>query len=441
MDFQLAIIAVPIWFCAFLLLGQTVAICLMGAGLLGLWLLKGTVVLDGLLGQDIFYSSSSYTLSIIPLYLFMAQLLLRGGVIADLFYVGHKLSGFRRFPLGAATIVTGGLLGAVSGSGSASAAALATLASPELERLGYTRRFSVGLAAIAGSLSAIIPPSLIIIVYGSITMVPVGHLFIGSIGPALLLITTYMICLALFGEVRPQNEPPSPVASPTARGAAQDVPNKGALLSFVFVLILMAMIFGGIYGGVITVGEAGAIGAFTALIGMIAMRRVNLSDVGNALSESVKVTAMLMMLVISAQIFARFLSLSRIPRMLLEFAEPLLAQPSLLVAIFMLTIFIGGMILESAALIVLLMPIITPMLQAAGVDLLWFGVLASFMISLGLLTPPVGLSSYSAASAAKVPVSEVFRSGMLFASIAGIFVTGLLILFPQIITWLPSQLG
>lgn len=437
MDTQTVIWIVAAWFTAFLFLGQAVAVCLMGAGLLGLWLLKGTAVLNGIVGPDLFYSTSSYTLSIIPLYLLMAQLLLRGGVIADLFFVGHRLAGYRRYPLGAATIITGGLLGAVSGSGSASAAALATLASPELERLGYSRRFSVGLAAISGSLSAIIPPSLIIIVYGSITMVPVGHLFIGSVGPAILVIAVYMTCLAIFGELGPVKEQ----AETTSRDRTEDAPRKGASISFIFIVLLMVMIFGGIYGGIVTVGEAGAVGAFTALIGMIAMRRVNLAGIGAALIESVKITAMLMMLVVSAQIFARFLSLSRAPRSLLETAEPLLSQPSLLVAILMLVVFLGGMILESAALIVLLMPIITPMLQAAGIDLLWFGVLASFMISLGLLTPPVGLSTYSAASAANIPVGEVFRSGMIFATIAGVVVTALLIMFPEIITWLPSHIG
>jgi C4-dicarboxylate transporter, DctM subunit len=324
----------------------------------------------------------------------------------------------------------------VSGSGSASAAALAALASPELERVGYTRRFSVALAAIAGSLSAIIPPSLIIIIYGSITMVPIGHLFIGAFGPGLLCIIVYVVCLRVFGETRPdavEGVAPSEPETPAMR--------RRSMAAFVFVVVLLFTVFGGIYGGVVTVGEAGALGAFVALVGMIAMRRVSMRDIFEALAESVKVTAMLMMLVIGAQIFARFLSFSRAPRELLALAEPLLNQQSLLLVILMSVIFLAGMILESAAVIVLLIPIILPMLQAAQIDLLWFGVMATFMIAIGLLTPPVGLSAYAAATAARYPVAQVFRPSSLFALVAAVVVGGAMIAFPGIVTWLPSHIN
>jgi C4-dicarboxylate transporter, DctM subunit len=424
-----------IWFAGFLILGQPVATVLIGAGLVGVLLWAGPQVLRGMVGQDVFFTASNYSLSIIPLYLLMAQLLVRGGVIIDLFRVGHRLAGYRRFPLGVATIITGGLLGAVSGSGSASAASLATLASPELERVGYSKRFSVALAAVAGSLSAIIPPSLIIIIYGSITMQPIGHMFIGALIPSVLCITVYILCLWLFAEIRP--DAPVGRQAPSAEDLAA---HRNSLPAFAFVLALMFVVFGGIYGGVFTVGEAGALGAFTALVGMIAMRRVGLRDIGLALTDAVKVTAMLMMLVIGAQVLARFLSFSRIPRELLALAEPLLDQPLLLLAILMLIIFVAGMILESAAVIVLLIPIILPMLQAAQVDLMWFGVMASFMIAVGLLTPPVGLSTYAAAAAARVPVTAIFRSAAPFAAFSALIVTGLMLVFPGLVTWLPSRI-
>lgn len=436
MERELVIWLVVFWFIGFLALGQAVATCLLGAGIVGVLLLMGPSVLGGLLAQDIFYTASTYSLSIIPLYLLMAQMLVRGGVIVDLFRVGHRLAGYRRFPLGVATIVTGGMLGAVSGSGSASAAALATLAGPELERVGYTWRFSVGLAAVAGSLSAIIPPSLIVIIYGSLTTVPIGHLFIGSIGPGILCIVVYVVCLRAFGEVRPG-------AVDGVRGDEPENPSEASrsVVAFLFVTFLMLVVFGGIYGGVVTVGEAGAIGAFTALVGMIVMGRVGPREIAAALADSAKVTAMLMMLVIGAQIFARFLSFSRLPCELLAMAEPLLAYPSILVAILMFVVFVAGMFLESAAVIVLLIPIILPMLQAAGVDLIWFGVMASFMISIGLLTPPVGLSAYAAATAGRVPVSQVFRKTSIFAIVVALTVPLLMMLFPGIVTWLPSRIN
>jgi len=430
------LLLVGAWFLVFLLLGQNVSSVLLGAGLLGIALWRGPRVLDGIVGADIFYTASIYSLSIIALYLVMAQLLLRGGVIVDLFRVAHRLSGWRRFPLGMATILTGGLLGAVCGSGSASAAALATLAGPELERVGYTRRYAIALAAVSGSLSAVIPPSLIVILYGSITLVPIGHLFMGLLGPGLVCMLVYIACLLFYAETQPGAQSGS-----APQGEEDAAQLRRSVHAFIFVLALLGVVFGGIYGGVITVGEAGAIGAFTALVGMVAMRRVTLRDVALSMADAVKVTGMLIMLVIGAQIMARFLAFSRVPRQLVALLEPWLGQPMLLAAFIMVLLFFAGMILESAAVIVLVVPILLPLLQAAHIDLLWFGVVACFMIALGLLTPPVGLSVYAASSAARFPVGEVFRPATVFAVVAGVVVTALMMAFPAIVTWLPARIG
>ena len=226
MDHSLIFTFVILWVTIFLLLGQAVATVMLGAGFVGLALWMGPNALMGIIGQDVYFSVSSYPLSIIPLYLLMAQMLVRGRIVGDLFRVGHRLAGYRRFPLGVATILTGGMLGAVSGSGSASAAALARLAGPELERVGYTRNFSAGLAAIAGSLSAIIPPSILLMIYGSITLVPIGHLFIGSIGPAILCILVYIICLLILAGLGMLMVPPKNITigcnNSIVEGAADD---------------------------------------------------------------------------------------------------------------------------------------------------------------------------------------------------------------------------
>ncbi|HIE93592.1 MAG TPA: TRAP transporter large permease subunit [Acidobacteria bacterium] len=247
MSQDLVIWVVVLWFVVFLVLGQHVATVLFASGLLGIALWVGPQVFDGIIGTNVFFTASTYSLSIIPLYLLMAQMLLRGGVIVDLFRVAYRLAGHRRFPLALATVVSGGLLGAVSGSGAATSAALATLASPQLVQIGYSRRMSVAVAAVAGSLSAIIPPSLIMIIYGSLTSVSIGHLFIGALLPAGLCIGVYIGCLALFGEVEP-----GMVDGRTGDGAADDGDNAGGSVpAFVFVVVLMVVVFGGIYGGVV----------------------------------------------------------------------------------------------------------------------------------------------------------------------------------------------
>ena len=429
---DLIIWVVVAWFLLFLVLGQNVATVLFGSGMVGIALWVGPQVFPGIIASNIFFTASTYSLSIIPLYLLMAQLLLRGGVVGDLFQVGYRLSGHRRFPLGLATLVSGGLLGAVSGSGAATSAALATLAAPQLEQFGYTRRMSIALAAVAGSLSAIIPPSLIMIIYGSLTAVSIGHLFIGALGPAVLCIGVYIVCLRLFGEVQSASVDgrPHPLAG--------EVVTKDSLTAVSFVVVLMVVVFGGIYGGVVTAGEAGAVGAFTALIGLVAMGRLDLSAIGLALGDSVKVTAMLMLIVIASQIFGRFLSYSQIPHELLDLVGPALDHPTLVVALLLGVFFLFGLFLESVAVMVLLVPIMTPILEVAQIDLIWFGVMASFMISLGLLTPPVGLAAYAAATASRHPVGPVFRMTSLFAVLAAVFVSGLMLWFPGVVTWLPG---
>ncbi|RRH78190.1 TRAP transporter large permease [Falsigemmobacter faecalis] len=436
MDHSLIFTFVILWVTIFLLLGQAVATVMLGAGFVGLALWMGPNALMGIIGQDVYFSVSNYPLSIIPLYLLMAQMLVRGQIVGDLFRVGHRLAGYRRFPLGVATILTGGMLGAVSGSGSASAAALARLAGPELERVGYTRNFSAGLAAISGSLSAIIPPSILLMIYGSITLVPIGHLFIGSIGPAVLCILVYIVCLRFMGETIPgvpDRVAPLEEEDPDAL--------RRSYIAIAFICVLMGVVFGGIYGGIFTVGEAGGLGAFTALTGVVLMRRVSFKDVAHGLMDAAKISAMLLMIIMAAQVFGRFMSISRVPRLLVEFTEPLQAYPVLLLIVLMVVLFLAGMALEEVTCIILIIPLIEPMLKAAGIDMIWFGVMACFVISLGLLTPPVGLVAFSAAVAANVTPGAVFRPALKFASVAALIVVLAMIFIPGIVTWLPAQLN
>ena len=436
MDHSLIFTLVILWVIVFFMLGQAVATVMMGAGFLGLALWLGPKTLMGIVGQDVFFSVSNYPLSIIPLYLLMAQFLVRGKIVGDLFRVGHRLAGYRRFPLGVAAILTGGMLGAVSGSGSASAAALARLATPELERVGYTRDFSAGLAAISGSLSAIIPPSLLLMIYGSITLVPIGHLFIGSIGPAMLCILVYIVCLRFMGET-------TPGAADRAVPLEEEDPAalRRSFLAMGFIVVLMTIVFGGIYGGIFTVGEAGGLGAFTAMVGVIAMGRVNGKDIADALVDAAKITAMLLMIIMAAQIFSRFMSISRVPQLLVDLTIPLQAYPVLLLLVLMVVLFLAGMALEEVTCIILIIPLIEPVLRAAEIDMIWFGVMACFVISLGLLTPPVGLVAFSAAVAANVPPGAVFRPALKFATVAAVIVVLAMVFVPGIVTWLPSRLN
>ncbi|MFC3228602.1 TRAP transporter large permease [Marinibaculum pumilum] len=449
MDVWLIILIFAAWFALFMLLGQNVATCMFGAGLLGIFLLKGSRVLDGMVATNIFYTTSTFSLSIISLYLLMANFLMRGGVVVDLFQVAYRLSGHRRFPLGVATIFSGGLLGAVSGSGSATAAALSTLASPQLERYGYSKDLAIATAAAAGSLSAIIPPSLIMIFYGSLTQVPIGHMFMGAIVPGLVCISAYIGCLAYLGwrEGNRMKIPPATAdGGTTTKGEAADDPalatvSGRSLSAFIFVVALMVVVFGGIYGGVVTAGEAGAVGAFASLVGMVVMRRIGWRDFWLSLEDAVKVTAMILVLVMGAEMFGRFLSFSQVPRELVDLVQPFIDQQMLIMLVLLAIFFLFGMVLESAAVMVLLIPIFLPILDSAQVDQLWFGVMACFMISLGLITPPVGLSVYAASTATRHPVERIFRPAFMFALFAALIGVAAMLAVPESITFLPGRIG
>lgn len=442
---------VGLYFVLFLALGQNVATVLLGTGVIGIILFTDPSVLVSFIEADVFYRTETYSFITIPLYILMALVLLKGGVLTDIYYIIHRLGGKRRSPLALATVVMGGFLGAVSGSATAISAGLAVTSSPELRRYGYSREFSVALASIGGSLSAIIPPSIIIIIYASISEISIGKLFIGAIIPGVLLMSSYALAilvlervkgLKIIEEVSFEDSPDNTVedaAASTGEGGQGDK-FWSSIVSLAIVSFIIFMIFGGIYGGIMTATEAGGIAAFFALIFMSMRRKLSFAMTKEALVDTARMTAMIMVIVIGAQFFGRFMSLSMIPRQLIALLEPLHSQPWLISLMLLIVLFFLGMILESAAVMVMIIPITDPIITALGIDPIWFGVVASSIIMLGMLTPPVGLAAYASATAAGVPVTGVFKYTSTFALVAAVLVTPWLFIFPELVTYLPNTI-
>lgn len=435
-------------FVFFVVIGSSVTSALLGAGIIALyaWPNVDFFKLMGSVIPDTFYSVSKYSLSLIPIYTVMSSILVKGRVIDDLFAVVFRIFGGRRFFLGSGIILLGGLLGAVSGSGAAIAAALATAASVPLYNFGYSKPFALSLTAIGGSLAAIIPPSLIIIVYGSLTETSIGFLFMGSFIPGFLCIGVYILMLAIYEKFVPSatwdiNSKVDTTSTPAGDSPVVVVESsvfKKSLPSVIFILVLLAFIFGGIYGGIVTAGEAGSVGAFVSFVGMFLMKRINLKDLKESLIESAKVSAMVMSIVMSAQIFGRFMAISLVPRKVLALMTPFIDTPIVIIGFVCLIFFILGCFLEAAAIMIMTVPVVMPLLVNANVDLIWFGVIGCMCISLGLLTPPLGLSVYCAGAAVKYPTDKIFKYAFPFAFVSFLIVTPLLIIFPELVTWLPS---
>jgi C4-dicarboxylate transporter DctM subunit len=421
-------------FLVLLLAGHYIHSVLMVAGIGGLILLDGMAILTGLLGPQPFARTAAYTLTTIPLFVLMAQFILQADIIKDLFYVVNRFSRGRKGVLGSLTLVAGAMLGAVSGSGTATAASLGQVAVPELEKHGFKAPLAGAVAAAAGSLSGIVPPSIILILYGVATETPIGDLFIAAVIPGLMVTLVFIVMMMIY--LRRSTASLDEFGTESALPAA--VPVSRLTISVTVSLLIVLVVFGGIYSGMVTPTEAGAVGAMAAFIAGLLLGRVNRRYLTASLTETVKVTVMVMLILIGAQIFGRFVSLSLIPRRLIEFLAPVVDTPFLMLMILAVVFFVLFMFIEGAAVILMSVPVVLPIIEAMGTDIIWFGVFIAVIATVGLITPPVGLSVYAVSGATRISSDSIFRYTLFFAIAATLIVTVTMILVPETATWLPA---
>ena len=423
-----------------LLAGLYIHSVLLASGIIGLILLEGFGILPGLLGNEPFNRVASYTLTTIPLFVLMAQFILQSGLVQDIFYMVHKVSKGKNSLLGVLTLIIGGLLGAVSGSGTATSASLGQVAIPELRKHGYSAPLAGAVAASGGSLSGIIPPSIILILYGVATETPVGSLFVGAFIPGILTMVVFIAVMLVYFQMGKKKQQAAEDEVIQEAAAEEKVPVIRLIIASVIAVAIVFIIFGGIYTGVFTPTEAGAVGAFVGLIAAFLLGKVNFAFFKTSLIETVKLTGMVMIIMIGAQIFGRFVSLSLLPRRLIELIEPIMDTPVLVLIVISIVVFIMFMFIEGAAVILMSIPVVLPIIQELQVDILWFGVFVSVICTIGLITPPVGLSVYAVAGVSGISSGSIFRLTTVFALVAMVVVTGLMIAFPGLATWLPNSM-
>ncbi|HZW67414.1 MAG TPA: TRAP transporter large permease [Pseudogracilibacillus sp.] len=414
--------------------GQYISSLLFAIGILGIFLIEGTTVLAGFIQNDPFNRTASYALTTVPLYILMAQFIMKAGIVKDLYSLMYKLSKGRPGVLGVMTILLGGLLGGVSGSGTATSAALGQIAVPELQKRGYSDRLAGAIAASAGSLSAIIPPSVFLILYGVVAQISIGQLFTAALIPGILLMISFSLVAMFY--LRKMKEDVVEVGD----SDLDNVPVSRYVVVVLLGTLIVISIFGGIYMGVFTPTEAGAVGAFIALVMAALLRKVNIDFIKTSLIETTKVSVMAMFIVMGASLFGRFISLSLMPRKIIALLDPILGMPLLVLIIIMLFYFFLFMFIEGAAVILMTVPVMTPILAQIDVDLLWFGIMLTVLSTIGMITPPVGISVYAVGGVTRIPIERLFRTTLLFALFATVVVMGLLIIFPELVTWLPSKM-
>lgn len=397
-------------------------------GFLGLAAQLGLRPALSVLERTFFDSSASFILVAIPLFILMAELLTFGDVtrraiIACQGWLGHVKGGLAMATVGASVI-----LAALVGSSTASTAAMASSAFPEMRSHNYSRRLAAAVVSVGGTLAVVVPPSIVLVVYGVLTETSIGKLFIAGIVPGLLTATGLAIVIKLIAHTTDQAPPGEPFELKKAVRSSRHV---------LPMIILMFLVIGGIYGGIASPSEAAALGVMGSLIIVVAQRTISFTTFNRSVSGAIRATVMIVAIVACSAIFSNYLAFTRITHALLEFiAETEMSRTSIM-AIMIVTLLVMGMFMDQLAILSLAMPLAFPTAMALDFDPVWFGIVVTKTVEIGLLTPPLGLNAYVAAGQTGVPLRTIFRGILPFLAME-ILVLVLLLLMPQITLWLPG---
>ena len=399
-------------------------------GFIGLSFLVGLEAGIHILGITPLAEGSSYTLSVIPLFVLMGQFAYVSGISADIYRTVYCWMGQYRGGLAMATVMACAGFAAVCGSSLATGATMGMVAIPEMDKYKYDPRLSTGCVAAGGTLGILIPPSIGFIIYGILTEESIGKLFMAGILPGILLAGLFMAAIYIQCRLHPAMGP----AGERTRWGTK-IRSLGGTWGM---LLLFCLVMGGIYFGVFTPTEAAGVGAFGAFLFALFNRKLNWQGFVQCLMETGKTTAMIFLIIIGANIFSSFLGLARIPIGLADFISGLALPRMVILAGIILIYIILGCIMDCYAIMILTIPIIFPVIQTMQFDPIWFGVLMVIVLEVGLITPPVGLNVFVLKAAAPdVPLTVIFQGIWPFL-IAALFAIVLLTVFPQIALFIPA---
>ncbi|MCO6385544.1 TRAP transporter large permease subunit [Aliihoeflea sp. 40Bstr573] len=375
---------------------------------------------------------TDYSLGLIPMFILMGAVASASGMSGELYRAANSFLGHRKGGLAMATITACGGFSAICGSSVATAATMAKVALPEMKRYGYPDTLATGSIAAGGTLGILIPPSIVLAIYGVMTEQDIGQLFIAGLVPGVLAMLMYLVTVQVYIRVRGLQ---IPVQEPVSWGE-----RLAALRGVWAIMLLFVFIIGGIYGGVFTPSEAAGMGAAGAIIISVLRRRLSMKKLFDCLRESMQVTAGIFKILIGAIIFGYFLTITQTPQKVTSFLLSLELGPYptlLLILLFMIAL---GCILDAMAMIILMIPILYPVIMALGFDPIWFGVVIVMTVELGLITPPIGMNVFVINSMAKdVPLQKIFAGVMPFV-MTDLVRLALILAFPAIVLFLPQTM-
>jgi C4-dicarboxylate transporter, DctM subunit len=402
------------------------------AGVCGFAALSGWKAGFNLLANVPLSVVTDYSLSVIPMFILMGAFASRGGMSTELFTAGRAWLGHLRGGLAMASVAACGGFAAINGSSVATAATMAQVALPEMRRAGYHPGLAAGLVAAGGTLGIMIPPSVILVLYGIMTETDIKKLFAAGIIPGLMAVGFYFLVVQVISRIRPDAMP---------RGEAHTWPERwSSLRSLWAVLLLFLFVLGGIYGGLFTVEEGAGVGAVGTLAIGIARRRLGAAEIKAALIDTLRVSSAIMMIVIGAFLFGYFLTITQFTQKAVDFLVHLPIGAYGVLALVMVGYFILGAIMDELAMILLTVPVVFPAMMQLGFDPVWFGVIVVMAVTFGMICPPVGINVFVINSIARdVTLGRIYRGTMPFIAVDVVRLV-ILCAFPALSLWLPGYL-
>ena len=416
-----------------LLFGAPVAFGMIIVGVLGFAWVVGWFPGLAMLGQIAYETSLSASLSVLPLFILMGNFVSRAGLSRELYDCANAFIGHRRGGLAMATVLACGGFAAVSGSSMATSATMAQVSVPEMRKHGYADSLAAGSIAAGGTLGILIPPSVILVLYGIITATDIGSLFIAGIVPGVIGLLLYLAAVRTITWINPEMGPPGPRA---------DWPQRLRALSRIWgILVLFLVIMGGMYLGVFTPTEAAGVGAGGAFLFVLARRAMTWRVLLETLIQTARTTSMMFILLIGAIVFSNFINVAGLPRELSNWVLSFEASPMLVMLCILGIYLVLGCLLESLSMMLLTVPIFFPIVQSLGFDPIWFGIIVVVVIEISLITPPIGLNVFVMKVALPdVPTTTIFRGVGTFI-VADILRLALLLLFPALVLFAPNLMG
>lgn len=412
-------------------LGMPVGFAMGIVGFCGFWYVVSFNAAITMVGADLWTTFSKYGLTVIPLFIFLGYLAFNAGIAEKLYSTAYKWFGHWRGGLAIATIGADELFAAICGSNTATAATMGAVALPQMKKYNYDTRLSSGTVVTGGTLGTVMPPSVVLIIIGLQTEQSIIKLFLAGILPAILLGILFILTIFVICRLYPHFGPAGPKTSFKEK--------IRSLTGIIEALVIFVLVIGGLYAGIFTPTEAGAVGVFFTLIITVVTKRLTWKGLLDSVMETLKISCMVFVLVSGAIIFGRFLAITRLPFMIADFAASLPVSPLVILAIVLLIYLIGGCFVDSLGFLVLTIPIFFPLGVALGFDPIWYAIIITMVTTMGAITPPVGVNIYVIkALAPEIELATIFKSVSYFL-LACILCIIILIIFPQIVLVIPNM--